>query len=408
MVDVDVEALTRLAFDLAASAAELAAMATKTQLALADLGVAAAALISPVAVARAVSEVELALFGSGGMAWLADGYYRLSVEATAQVAEIYATQAGTVAIEAADVAAGVALSGFLQHAEPFVQIGRASLRSWVPEGPGVVTPVSQSVVPPPPSRLSLEALYHRSDTLTPGQMEVFPVTGADGVVRYVVLLRGMHTQFNPSVNNPAQAVKSSVQDQDAFSRAVAQAVQMAGVPAGSQIMVVGHSQGGIAAMNLAGNPDFNGPGGRYQVTNVVAAGSPIGNKVLPQGATTKALSIEHNGDLVSDLDGMREAGNSWRISYRFGDDRRLSSALDNHGRVETYIPEITTSRFSQRPDVRTYLDGAAPYMTGAVGEPRRFQLDEGPYRPSPAMSLSRQLMTPLPVTLWEEARRRMK
>ena len=48
------------------------------------------------------------------------------------------------------------------------------------------------------------------------------------------------------------------------------ALRAAGVPAGSSLMIVGHSFGADTALDLAADREFNG--GEYTVTHVVAAG----------------------------------------------------------------------------------------------------------------------------------------
>jgi len=61
-------------------------------------------------------------------------------------------------------------------------------------------------------------------------------------------------------------------------------------------MLVGHSQGGMQAAALAGDPDFG-----YNVTNVVTAGSPVATSGIPDDVSM--LSLENTGDLVPMLDG---------------------------------------------------------------------------------------------------------
>jgi hypothetical protein len=162
------------------------------------------------------------------------------------------------------------------------------------------------------------------------------------------------------------------------------------VPAGAELLLVGHSQGGIAAMNLAGDPALNGPAGRYRITHVVAAGSPIGNK-RPNGRT-RVLGVEHQGDLIPELDGIEERATGWRTLYRFGRDRRVSLAVQHHSINAGYVPELAGSRFGTDPAVCAYLSSAAPYLLSQAGLPRRFRLDAGPYAEPDAVRLVRRLL----------------
>ncbi|WP_010533949.1 WXG100 family type VII secretion target [Brachybacterium squillarum] len=73
------------------------------------------------------------------------------------------------------------------------------------------------------------------------------------------------------------------------------AMQVAGVPAGSRVMLVGHSQGGIVAARLAADPTFNAPDGAsggYEVTHVLSYGSPV-QTVIPARADTATLNVSH-------------------------------------------------------------------------------------------------------------------
>ena len=69
------------------------------------------------------------------------------------------------------------------------------------------------------------------------------------------------------------------------------------IGAGDRVMVTGHSQGGIAAMALACDPEAQS---RYNITNVVTAGSPVSRFHPP--ANVHVLSIEHAQDPVPRLD----------------------------------------------------------------------------------------------------------
>lgn len=104
--------------------------------------------------------------------------------------------------------------------------------------------------------------------------------------------------------------------------AVRTAMEAAGVPRGSRVLLVGHSQGGIIAAHLAADPTFSattGAPGTYDVTHVLAVGSPV-QTVVPALATTQVVSVSHGpvalgpwtstGDLVPalDLDGTQVLG----------------------------------------------------------------------------------------------------
>lgn len=73
------------------------------------------------------------------------------------------------------------------------------------------------------------------------------------------------------------------------------ALEAAGVPKGANLMLVGHSQGGLAAASLASRSDFNGQDG-YNVTNVITYGSPV-DAFTPAQSNTKVFAIAHKQGL---------------------------------------------------------------------------------------------------------------
>ncbi|ATG52609.1 hypothetical protein CFK38_14545 [Brachybacterium vulturis] len=91
------------------------------------------------------------------------------------------------------------------------------------------------------------------------------------------------------------------------------AMEAAGVPPGADVMIVGHSQGGIVANRLSADPSFNsasGAAGTYNVTNTFSVGSPV-QTVVPAQGSTQSVNVSHeaglgpggvSGDLIAGLD----------------------------------------------------------------------------------------------------------
>lgn len=171
------------------------------------------------------------------------------------------------------------------------------------------------------------------------------------------------------------AVAAELGRASAYSRGVQAAVDLAGVPVGARLLLVGHSEGGIAAMNLAGDRTFSA--GRVQVTHVVAAGSPIGAKQLPPGSATALLSLENIHDVVPGFDGVpvsRGGADGGRLTYTFSHD--TGSVLANHS-AEMYAGQVRHALLdSPSPAARAFLDGLAPYYGDPVGPTRYFALTE--------------------------------
>ncbi|MFD9572017.1 hypothetical protein ACFWBI_19455 [Streptomyces sp. NPDC059982] len=127
------------------------------------------------------------------------------------------------------------------------------------------------------------------------------VACADGAVRYVLLLPG--TSFGLLSNSTPQDVIGAfdglLRTDTTYTRAVKALLARAGVPAGAELMLVGHSLGGLTAMNLASDVTV---ASEYRITHVVALGSPIDAK-RPADHTTRVISLVNEHDVIPTLDG---------------------------------------------------------------------------------------------------------
>ncbi|MET9885672.1 hypothetical protein ABZZ20_21550 [Streptomyces sp. NPDC006430] len=127
------------------------------------------------------------------------------------------------------------------------------------------------------------------------------VACADGAVRHVLLLPG--TSFGLLSNSTPQdlvgAFDGLLRTDTTYTRAAKKLLQRAGVPAGSELMIVGHSLGGLTAMNLAADVEV---ASSYRVTHVVTLGSPIDSK-RSADPTTQVISLVNKHDVIPMLDG---------------------------------------------------------------------------------------------------------
>lgn len=80
--------------------------------------------------------------------------------------------------------------------------------------------------------------------------------------------------------------------------ALRDAMKAAGIGPDDPVLVAGHSQGGIAAAALASDAEART---RYNITNVLTAGSPIADMPIPRDVNV--ISIEHEQDPVPRLEG---------------------------------------------------------------------------------------------------------
>ncbi|MEV7521460.1 hypothetical protein [Streptomyces sp. NPDC091371] len=124
---------------------------------------------------------------------------------------------------------------------------------------------------------------------------------ADGADRYVLLLPG--TSFALLSNSTPQdligAFDGLLRTDTTYTRAARNLLERAGVPAGTDLMIVGHSLGGLTAMNLASDPEF---AATYRLTHVIAVGSPIDGK-RPADHTTRVVNLANKHDVIPTLDG---------------------------------------------------------------------------------------------------------
>lgn len=113
-------------------------------------------------------------------------------------------------------------------------------------------------------------------------VRVDKIVDENGTVRYIVSIPGTEADVtsiengwskNPNARNWAANLWAIAQGSRATdAQAVQMAIQNAGVPEGANIMLTGHSQGGIIAANLAAD---NGFASTYNIDGVITYGSPV-------------------------------------------------------------------------------------------------------------------------------------
>lgn len=218
---------------------------------------------------------------------------------------------------------------------------------------------------PPPS---IGSMLHRVGDLEDqpaASIAVQRVAGTDGVARYVVVLSGMRSMTNTS--DPEDLLGSGaalVRTTTNYTTCVREAIDAALVPRGAQVLLVGHSEGGIVAMDLAGDPAFNG--GRVRVQQVVAAGSPISSKPVAQGSGTRVLSIENVNDIVTHLDAAGPPASHQsveRLTYRFANDQH--NIVASHD-VSLYARQAAGLADSPNPLMIAVQAGLRPFMDGSA------------------------------------------
>jgi pimeloyl-ACP methyl ester carboxylesterase len=169
----------------------------------------------------------------------------------------------------------------------------------------------------------------------------------------------------------------------AYARGVDLAMTRAGVPAGADVLLVGHSQGGMTALELAGDEGFTR---RYRVTHVVTAGSPAA-QVRDLPPRTQALSLENEHDLVPRLDGEPNPDRPNRTTVVFDAHADEPSSIGANHSLAAYRRGARAVDTSGDASLRRYLDSlqdggyvdSSGERTGAI-ERFRITREEPPTR----------------------------
>lgn len=208
----------------------------------------------------------------------------------------------------------------------------------------------------------------RLEDLDSGEVEIRHIVGSDPP-RYVVLLKGIDGFDNPdtrSVTDLNAVWIERLGREGRWTRAVEKALEQMHLPPGSQVMLVGHSGGGIVAANLASDPSFVQ---KYNVTHVLTNGSGVtdelDNIVKGRKPPLKVLMLDNNQDRVSEgiqaLRPRRSGDGTDRISHRFDDTTYRDSELGTlSGHTYGYYSNKLNS--TKREAVRAWLDSAQGYL----------------------------------------------
>lgn len=136
--------------------------------------------------------------------------------------------------------------------------------------------------------VGLAGYIERAGELAPGSIAVIALPNN----KFVILIRGIDGVTGTATNNRlTDATQAQLMQESAYSLAIRKLIST--LPPGADIMLVGHSQGGIAAADIARHPDLTD--GRH-ITHVLTAGSPVDNDDL---GSSHALSLKNSNDPVA-------------------------------------------------------------------------------------------------------------
>ena len=131
----------------------------------------------------------------------------------------------------------------------------------------------------PPRRLTdiVADLALRNDDTRHGEIDVRILTMPDGTRKAIVDITGTKSWTphpGPDVTDLTTNVLALAGRRTAYEAGVLAAMRQAGVGRHDDVMLVGHSQGGLIAVNAARHA-----AGRFRITHVVTAGAPVGRLV---------------------------------------------------------------------------------------------------------------------------------
>jgi hypothetical protein len=218
----------------------------------------------------------------------------------------------------------------------------------------------------------------RLHSLNDGEIEVIGFE-TSGSASWMVLIPG--TQPDSPSTNPfdIQGIGEAVgYDSEEVVPAVGQALREAGAAAGDQVVAVGHSQGGIHAMNLSRNKAFLS---EFDLKYVLTAGAPVGDITPEPGISS--LHLEHVQDWVPGTDGRMNADTKDRVTVTLTDEVKSPEGQDpgigpGHGQ-ENYARGAELVVASRDPS----LAASATAFAGIVGaggavKVTRFKLKRDP------------------------------
>lgn len=183
-------------------------------------------------------------------------------------------------------------------------------------------------------------VFRYSNTIDPygdsGAFEVQSWQDEAGKKGVRVILRGTESWEGGSAM--PQDMLTNTEAVAGFKTGTARAVELAlnsmGVDDATPVELVGHSQAGIVAVNLAADPAFTR---RYNVRSVITAGSPVAQSVGKVPESIAVLSFENNNDLVPKLEAQLNPTSKNHLTV-YGNRGSLGKVVEAHNRDTVYAP----------------------------------------------------------------------
>jgi hypothetical protein len=224
---------------------------------------------------------------------------------------------------------------------------------------------------PPPRDLAdvMTALAARNRG-EPGEIDIRILSRPNGARAVIVDIPGTKS-WDPL---PTRDVTSVVTDiramsghETSYERGVLEAMRRAGVRPDDDVMLVGHSEGGMVAIQAAIDASR---AGSFRVTHVVTAGSPIGRTAGHVPSSISVLALENAHDLVPHLDAAANPASANVTTVTVDHDR--ADVLANHDIESAYVPGARDADASRNGSIRDFLRSAGAFFDASHVSTHRF------------------------------------
>ncbi|MDT4902175.1 MAG: hypothetical protein QOH52_191 [Pseudonocardiales bacterium] len=250
----------------------------------------------------------------------------------------------------------------------------------LPDGRGVVHRLGRDaggVAGQAPRQLTdvLRDLDRRNDDTHHGAVDVRILTLPDGSRRAIVDITGTKSwsiTATEDITSLTTNGRALVGDRTAYEQGVLAAMHDAGVRASDHVMLVGHSEGGLVAVNTARAAARSGA---FNVTHVVTAGAPVGLTVGQLPRKVNVLALENSKDVVPHLDGVAnpDRPNITTASSAHGNGR----VGDDHSLKDAYVPLAADVQASNNTSTRDFLSSASGYFEATQVSTHTYQVTRG-------------------------------
>lgn len=206
--------------------------------------------------------------------------------------------------------------------------------------------------------------------------EVLEVAGQSGPT-YVVVIPGTEWTEPGQPFNADGIAEAKFEDSRHVNEAVANALEGVGAEPGANVVLVGYSQGGMHAVNLANSGRVQEA---YSVDLVVTAGSPITEEDVPQSTTF--LHLAHEDDRIPKLNFAPVTDRPNQVSVVL--DHPVESApgedhdLDPAHNIHSYREGAQAVDLSSHPSISPITAALSTAVAGSAAKRHVFQITRAP------------------------------